>query len=319
MEIIVEVLARHGRVQERIKLKGVRFSIGRGYQNDVIIADPYVCQLHARLHYDHENCHWQVIDQSSHNGTFVVGTGKLHKPHALQSGDEFDLGETRIRILLPQHEIAPTRNLPSGRVLADYLASPLIAMAVLLSTLGLFALAQYLGQGKETKIQETLLEALIFLAVPFVWACVWGFIGRVAVHDVRFSLHLSLGSLLVVSLFLLSLGTEYLGFSFSGVEMMDWLEAAGEGVLMCGFLLAGLKMATHMQRVGRWILANTIAWSIVGITVLTYTVKSDPYEQQMHMSFALKPPFAQLQTSVSLDDFMLKVNDAFIQLDDSEP
>lgn len=315
MEIIVEVLARHGRIRERYKLQGTEFRLGRGYQNDVILSDPYVCPLHLLLKYDPEECHWKIVDESTRNGSWLVGEGRLQHPHILRSGDEFDLGETRVRLLLPHHEVSATRTLPRGRALADYLASPLTAIALLVSTLGLFAFVQYLGQGKETKLQELLLQALMFLAVPFIWACVWGLIGRVAVHDTRFSFHLSLGSLLVVTLLLLSLVTEYLGYGFSNDGLMIWLESLGEGALMALFLLAGLKMATRIRRVGRWLVANSIAWSIVGITVLTYVVKSDPYENQAHMSFALKPPFAQWQRSMSLDDFMTTLDVTFTELE----
>ena len=318
MEIVIEILARHGRVRERYKLEGSRIDIGRSYHNDLILSDPYVCPLHLQLQFDADCGHWRVLDQSTQNGTFLVGTGRLHQLHLLQSGEEFDLGETRIRILLPQHEIPATRHLPTGRVLADYLASPITAVALLISTLGLFAFAQFLGQGKETKLQELVLEALMFLAVPFVWACVWGLIGRVAVHDARFAFHLSLGSLLVVSLFLLSMSADYLGYGFSNDDVTLWLETLGEGVLIVAFLLAGLAMATQMQRLKRWVVANGIAWALVGITVLTYVAESDPYESQASMAFALKPPFARLQPLASLDDFMSDIEDTFAELDQYE-
>lgn len=315
MEIVVEVLARHGRVRERYKLNGADIAIGRAYQNDVIIGDPYVCPLHLQLHYSADDGCWRVLDQSTQNGTFLVGSGRLQQLHILRSGDEFDIGETRIRLLLPQHEIAATRRLPTGRLLADYLGSPITAVALLVSTLGLFAFAQYLGQGKEAKLQELVLEALMFLAVPFVWACVWGLIGRVAVHDARFAFHLSMGSLLVVSLFVLSISAEYLGFGFSNDNLTLWMESLGEGVLVCAFLLAGLQMATQMQRMRRWVVANGIAWALVSITVLTYVVKSDPYESQAAMSFALKPPFARLQAATTQEEFMAGLDDTFVELE----
>jgi len=314
MEIIIEILARQGRVQERYKLQGTRFAIGRGYQSDVIIGDPYVCPLHALLQYDLEEQHWKVVDQSTRNGTFRVGSGRLQQPHVLQSGDEFDLGETRIRLVLPQHEVPATRILPKAQVLADYLASPWTAIALLISTLGLFAFVQYLGQGKETRLQELLLQALMFLAVPFIWACIWGLIGRVAVHDARFSFQLSLGSLLAVALLYISIAADYIAFGFSDDSLVRWLDAAGEGVIIMLFLLWALREATRMQRRGRWVVANGIAWSVIGISVLIYTVKSDPYERQAQMAFDLKPPFAQLQRAQSLDDFVQEAEAAFDSL-----
>src|SRR5690606_3951774 len=113
------------------------------------------------LQFDASECQWKVLDQSTRNGSFLVGRGRLQHPHIVQSGDEIDLGETRIRLILPHHEVAPTRMLPNGRMLADYLSSPLTATALLVSTLGLFAFVQYLGMAKEAKLQELLLEGLM--------------------------------------------------------------------------------------------------------------------------------------------------------------
>lgn len=314
MEIVIEVLARHGRVRERFKCRGPVVSIGRAYHNDVILTDPYVCPHHLQLHFDEESQRWQVLDQSTRNGTFRVGAGRLQEPCELQSGDEFELGETRIRLLLPHHEVAATKVLPTGRLMADYLASPLIALVLLATTLGLFVLAEYLAQGKESRLNELLLGGLAFLVVPLVWACVWGLIGRVVVHEARFAFHLSQGSLLVMGLFLLSILADYLGFGFSSDAVTVWLETLGEGVLICAFLLGGLQMATQMHRLKRWLVANGIAWTLVGIALLIFVVRSDPYDSQAGMSFALKPPFARLQPVVSLETFVAGLDETFAEL-----
>ncbi len=315
MEIVVEVLDRNGRVQERIKKNAAHVSIGRSYRNDVILADPYVCPQHLALQFEADSGYWKVQDTSSQNGTYLVGKGRLHQPHLLQSGEEFDLGATRIRLLLPEHEIPATRKLPSGRMLADYVAMPVVAMALLIITLGVFAFAQYLGQGTETKLQQLLLEALMFLAVPFVWASVWGMIGRVAVHDVRFSFHLSMGSLLVLLAYALSVAGDFLGFGFSSDSVVLWIENLGEGVLLCSVLLASLWAATNLSRVSRWVLANCLAWSLIGVGVLSYVANSDPYETQGQEMFRLKPPFAQLQRNQTLDDFMQAADGVFAELE----
>ena len=315
MEIIVEVLGRHGRVSERIKCRSTRIGIGRSYRNDVILADPYVCPQHLELVFDTDSGHWKVQDVSSQNGSFQVGHGRLTQPQKLQSGDEFDLGETRVRLLLPEHEIAATRALPSGRMLADYFALPIVAIALLVITLGLFAFAQYLSQGTEIKLQELLLEALMFLAVPFVWASVWGMIGRVAVHEVRFGFHLSMGSLLVILVFIVSVLSDFLAFGFSNETLSVWLENGGEGILLCAFLLVSLWTATNLGRLARWILANGLAWGLVGVGLLAWVVNSDPYETQGQEVYRLKPPFARLQPAVTLDDFMTSAEEAFAELD----
>ena len=318
MEVIIEVLGRHGRVNERIRARGPDVTIGRSYRSDVIVSDPYVCPQHLRLHYDHEENGWRVQDLLTQNGSFLVGKGRLPYPYRLESGDEFELGQTRIRILLPEHEVAATRPLPTGRVLADYFAMPMTAIGLLVATLGIYAFIQYLGQGTETKLQELLLEGLMFLVVPFLWACVWGLIGRIAVHEARFSYHLSMGTLLVLIVFLVAVAADFIGFGFSSEAMARWIRDIAEGVLLTAFLLASLLLATGMTRRGRWILASSLAWGVIGLAVLIHVVKSDPYDLQRGQRFNLKPPFAQFRTAVSLDEFMRDADATFAKLDQQQ-
>jgi hypothetical protein len=272
----------------------------------------------VQLHYSEQDDQWRVVDVSQQNGTYQVGRGRLLHPHPLVSGEEFDLGETRIRIVLADHVIEPARVLPAGRVLADYFAMPVVALGLLVVTLGVFAFGQYLGQGTEIKLQALLLEGLMFLSVPFVWACIWGMIGRVAVHDARFSFHLSMGSLLLMLLFAVAVAGDFLSFGFSSDQVSLWLENVGEGLLLTVFLLASLAMATSMRRKSRWILANSLAWGVVALSVLVYVVNADPYESQGEQAFRLKPPFARLQAPVSLAEFMADAETLFAELDEDE-
>ena len=77
-------------------------------------------------------------------------------------------------------------------------------------------------------------------------------------------------------------------------------------------------MATQMRRMKRWVVANGIAWTLVGIAALSYLVKSDPYESQAAMAFVLKPPFARLQPAASLEDFTAGLDQTFEQLEQYE-
>lgn len=318
MEIVIERLDRNGRMTERRKHQGPQLIIGRSYRSDLILSDPHVCPQHLLLRFDAESNGWQVRDLSSQNGTFQVGVGRLERTCELRSGDTFDLGTTRIRLLLPDHEIPPTRKLPTGRMLADYVAMPVVTLALLVIVLGLYALMQTLSMGTEIKEQELLLEALTLLAVPFVWACVWGMIGRVAVHDVRFSFHLSIGALIVLGEFGVAVLADWLGFGFSSETLALWLENLGEGMLLCAVLVASLWAATHMSRAGRWLLANALAWALVGVGLLSYWVDADPYATQGQQAYRLKPPFARMQPVQSLDTFMGELDGVFVALDQDD-
>lgn len=74
---------------ELYPLVGPDTAIGRGQKCDIVLTDPHVSTLHARIH--RENDHFFIEDNNSANGTLInahVITGKVE----LKEGDRITLG-----------------------------------------------------------------------------------------------------------------------------------------------------------------------------------------------------------------------------------
>ena len=78
-------------------LKAADNSIGRGTDNDVVLADIAVSRKHTLVCY--ETDHFVVRDLGSGNGTLL--NGKKVTNHPLQDGDQLELGNTLMRFLCP--------------------------------------------------------------------------------------------------------------------------------------------------------------------------------------------------------------------------
>src|SRR5438445_11598609 len=70
--IWVEILSRHRDVAARFRITGPDVRIGRGYDNDVIVDDPYVAAQHLHVFRD-ETGQLVVEDLGSANGMFLDG------------------------------------------------------------------------------------------------------------------------------------------------------------------------------------------------------------------------------------------------------
>ena len=77
-----------------VDLDGDLLMIGRDGSNDIVLPDDLmVSRRHAML--ERLAAGWAVSDRGSRNGTFVNGE-PLTQPRPLYSGDEIEMGETRL-------------------------------------------------------------------------------------------------------------------------------------------------------------------------------------------------------------------------------
>ena len=100
-------------------------SIGRGVDNDVILADIAVSRKHTIICW--ENGRFMVRDLGSGNGT--LHNGKRVDTQPLRDGDQMELGNTLLRFICPPHimspEVAAAETVVTGR---DEPQAPLMAL-----------------------------------------------------------------------------------------------------------------------------------------------------------------------------------------------
>ena len=76
----------------RYPLIGLRATLGRGTDNDIVISDPGTSRHHAEVVFNGDD--WSVRDNNSTNGTFL--NGEPVTQHILSNGDVVELGTTRL-------------------------------------------------------------------------------------------------------------------------------------------------------------------------------------------------------------------------------
>ena len=79
------------------KLAAEETLIGRNPTTDVTLLDENISREHALIVFDPEDDSYVIEDLQSTNGTKVNGKGV--RSHALQSGDEVQIGNTRFQFL----------------------------------------------------------------------------------------------------------------------------------------------------------------------------------------------------------------------------
>jgi pSer/pThr/pTyr-binding forkhead associated (FHA) protein len=111
MELVmwVEVLSRHHHdVLARHRCTGDEICIGRGYDNDVVLDDPFLSARHLRLRRDDDGG-WVAEDQGSANGLYTA-RGKARLDRIALDGDQIiRAGHTLLRLRAADWPVAADR------------------------------------------------------------------------------------------------------------------------------------------------------------------------------------------------------------------
>jgi hypothetical protein len=179
--IWVEILARHREVAARFRIAGDEVRIGRGYDNDVIVDDPYVADRHVRIFRDQAG-RLVAEDVGSKNGLFL-DRGRVRQARIVIDPEHpIRIGHTQLRIRNAGHAV-PVERLAQTRSQAWLTA---LAVCLGVSTLGFETLLMWLTQTGEPKASIYLNSLLLVSALVLAWVSLWAIVSRVFSGQARF-------------------------------------------------------------------------------------------------------------------------------------
>ena len=236
--IWVEILSRQREVTARFRIAGPEAHIGRGYDNDVIVDDPYVAARHPRVFHDEAG---QLIaeDLDSTNGSFVDGSRSRVARMVVDGEDPIRIGQTYLRVRDSGHAVEPERVAPPERRIA-----PVAAVAALgVALLGLSALQVWLAQTSELRASSYLMPLLSVAAAVLAWAGIWALMSRIFSGRSRFlrNLLVTLSGFLVFSL--------YYEFARVSAFALNWATASTYQYVATWLILA-VVCFLHLREVG---------------------------------------------------------------------
>jgi len=179
--IWVEILSRHRDIAARVRIAGPEARIGRGYDNDVIVDDPYVAVRHLRVFRDEAG---QLVaeDMGSVNGTFL-DRGRSRLARIIVDGDKpIRIGQTYLRVRGVNYAVERERPARPERWMLPILA----AAALGGMTLGISLLKVWFSQTSESRVSSYLMPSLVLIATVLAWAGLWALLSRVFSGQSRF-------------------------------------------------------------------------------------------------------------------------------------
>jgi uncharacterized integral membrane protein len=311
MALILETQDARG-TPIRIRLDRSPVTIGRALSNDVVLDDPYVDAHHARIVIDDAGA-VSIEGAGSVNGMMSRGI-RVADRMLLESGAEFQIGRTTVKIRDTEEPVAPAIALTHSR---SALASEGFRRWLLIASVYLLAgLTTWLGNSERSSTGD--IVAVVFAVAMFTtpWAFGWSLATRGASRQFRFVQHLAVTSTAVLVMMLGNTVSEWLSFlaadewpvsvyGFLIMFVLGWLIAAHLGV-------PGVLSRQKRLRIGA-ITTGVVFVISMGAALLVPETFSDVAKFPAY----LKPMPAQLVPAASVKDFVADFNDVKKEADEA--
>nr|WP_255490877.1 FHA domain-containing protein [Spartinivicinus marinus] len=307
--MIIQTGIRHGRVAEVVKSRSDSLTIGRGFNNDLVLVDPYIAA--NQLCFRQREGEWfvDIIDETNPiliNGQIIVDNTQV------QSGDRLRVGRTSITVYLDNHQVEPTRKLLlSGWLHHDNLGI-LLPTLVLLGVCFLDAGVDFLQVSARYEWKEYVFYSLIGALIITIWAAVWSITGRLLRHEHHFSSQLLITSVAAGVYTLLEPISSYIEYATNSIFAGEVTAIFFVLVVLTGVLKFNLMFATNIVRSTTAALVASISATIF-IHTMNYLEQTD-HSNRPEYSSVLKAPFAHISGDSSIDEYFQELEGEFEQL-----
>ena len=294
-EIIwIEVLSRHRDVLARHRCAGPEVRIGRGYDNDVVIDDPYVAARHLTIRRDAVGA-LVAEDLGSENGTFADHGKTRQQRIALDGEHPIRIGQTYLRIRPASHAVPSAR--PQTGQFPAWPAPAALAVAIL----GFSALSQWLEETGETKLYTFLTAGLVLTFLVTAWTAGWAVLSRIFGSQARFERHLliALAGMLIYRLYGEFLEVAAYAFSAQAMQAYRYIGT---------WTLLAVVCFLHLRTIGptRLWLKSGVVGGVLAIALATQTLSQSEMRSgnsQQDYVRRLMPPAFRLAPLRSEDAF----------------
>jgi len=285
--IWVEILSRHRDVAARLRFTGAQVRIGRGYDNDVVIDDPYVATRHMRVSRD-ETGRLVAEDLGSANGMFLDRDKSRHQRIVIDGERPIRIGHTWLRIRDASHAVEGERTAaPAARIMSIGLTVALGAVI-----LAIEALSAWFIEVGEPRISHYLLPLLYVAAAIVGWVTVWTLLVRVLSGRARFERNLLIVLTGVIVFLLYNALAQYAAFALTWRTLASYDYVAMWGILaaVCFF---------HLREIGasRLKLKGAVMVALLALAISVQTLMQTEAFQDLGRQSTLRrlmPPTLRL-------------------------
>jgi Inner membrane component of T3SS, cytoplasmic domain len=306
--IWVEILSHHRNVAARHRVAGPEVRIGRGYDNDVILDDPYVAVEHVRVFRDDRD-RLVAEDIGSANGMFLERDKDRQARIVIDGERPIRIGHTFLRIRETNHAVPRER---AGRL--EGRAGP-VALGAALGTaiLGIQALSVWFAEIDEPRVSHYVQSLLAIATLVVAWVALWAILSRIFSGQARLerNLLIALAGLLVFLLY--GEFAEFASFALTWRALVSY-----DYVVMWSIVAA--TSFFHLRTIGPagLKLKGGVLAGLLGLVIATQTLAQSElraeFGQQSYLR-RLLPPALRLTPAQDENAFFAEIEQLKTKLD----
>lgn len=301
-EMIIEECSRGGVHLFFHRVEKLPVLIGRAFDNDIVIADPYVSPVHLVIEKGERG--WIASDKRSENGSFIDKNIKINETAELVSGDQVTIGRTQLRFWSPGHAVPRTLRLPAPQSIAQRFVVPLLAVITLIGVCAAFTVHQFLDNATRMKAISHLASALPYLFFPLLWAGTCACAGFIVRRRSNFDLQLIVSNCALLGVLALTSLVEFIDYFTCDATAADIAQYAGIALIIILLLFCNLSITTGIADLRRAVISTVIGIGIIATVALTDFAARFEKRITPEYSQTLKPPYARIGKSIPLDRFI---------------
>ncbi len=307
-DYFLEILDRSGVVSERISLGENSIVIGRAYNCQVIVDDPYVCPQHIKVSLA-ENGELHVEDLASVNGLSVYRHGAKKAHLKLKPGSDFFIGSTKLRYRCRNEKISPTRRDHSRQFIFNVLQQPkAIALIIIIPLLQLFYVG-WLEQAREVKLHTLLVAPASVFVFLIVWAAFWSLAGKLLVHRAMFFTHLAIISTLVGVTTIVEGLTNYSVFIFDVDVWKIYIQYITGFLITMAIIYMHLHFASRGKPQKLMLASGFVSIVLIALTGYFQFENTSKFSSSPRYSASIKEPMFVIGTVQTTKMFYSSMND----------
>lgn len=289
----IELLARNGDVLQRHRIEAMPVRIGRAYDNDVLLDDPYVAAHHATI--VQEDGQLIIHAEASHNG--IVSNRQRLASLALDGDTAIRLGHTRLRVRAADHPVAAEMLDSTNHHWEGW--PPAFAGLGLMVLVAL--LSNFFSTTTEVELTGLITASTGIVSMLLVWSGLWSLANRLFGTSPRFGRHLFIAAAGYAIGELWTLLGSILAYGFSW-EFIDQYNSFFETVIMSGVVYFHLITINPRHRKRMLAIAASLVIAVSAVLMINNYRTSGALTNKLYMDIIL-PPAVRVSGDQSLDEF----------------